>query len=104
MTPSIIRRFARYHGVCSAGHDSRKTTLELVSEVQAAIGYESGEAGRLMLVQSLTRIEDAEIAASFADSNDRGYALSQKVGAARIARKLFALAGIDETKWREVKE
>jgi hypothetical protein len=56
------------------------------------------------IVQSLTRIEDAEHALSRASLVYFGRTAREQNEADAIADELFAKAGIDPHKWREVKD
>ena len=103
MTGSIIRRYARYHGCFSAGHDERKTELERIKEIQKARKYESCERGRIVIVEQLTLIEAAEVLiedgkGSFSNDHVNGY----HDAAASIGRGLLVRAGIDPERWAKV--
>lgn len=97
MTPSIIRRFARYHGI-NIGHVS----VDQIGYIARKLHHPpSGKVGkdqaRDAVVQALTRIEDAEMFQAARKTADAagGYALTER---------MFALAGIDPERWEKVTE
>jgi hypothetical protein len=105
MTPSIIRRFARYHGIKLIKPGDPMYCHEPAQLAEAIYGrLEWGESARARdkIIQSLTRIEDAEFAVQEAlgwdESGIRHLALMS------FAEDLLKLAGTDPAKWREVKD
>jgi hypothetical protein len=110
MTPSIIRRFARYHGVDVVLPDEPGFNLNVYSQLGTAIYKPSPNnwaercTAHDKIIEQLTRIEDAEHALSRASLVYFGRTAREQNEADAIADELFAKAGIDPDKWREVKD
>jgi hypothetical protein len=110
MTPSIIRRFARYHGLILERTDDASVVTEAYGIAPLARHVHSPAPNNWgafrdacdKIIQSLTRIEDAEFAVQEAlgwdESGIRHLALMS------FAEDLLKLAGTDPAKWREVKD
>lgn len=108
MNESIIRRFAKYHGrhyaITHPGIGTDEAIADLAEHLRTT---------ERNVIQSITRIEDAEMLIGDADG------LEMEIGPAgrfttldehgsrvlsAAANRLFAKGGIDPAKWREVKE
>lgn len=103
MTPSIIRRFAKYHGLaleCDAA------SVEWALEELARHSHGSLDAENVnKIVRSLTRIEDAEaILDSEAARHSNEWGAGYRAAIADIGNALIRRAGIDPKLWAEVKE
>jgi hypothetical protein len=109
MTPSIIRRFARYHGIKLIKPGDPMYCHEPAQLAEAIYGrLEWGESARARdkIIQSLTRIEDAEMldATIAAEYQDTWYQRRERAALSRAYVALLKLAGVDPAKWREVKD
>jgi hypothetical protein len=109
MTPSIIRRFARYYGVRvilpGGPHYELNVYDQLSQAINGRLPWGESHDARDKIVQSLTRIEDAEMLLLAGDgswSNDYGEGFRASSTSAGIG--LLRKAGIDPDKWREVKD
>lgn len=105
MTSSIIRRFAKYHNVPIP--DGWPLTIEHIRWAMESLDEKQRhpgaiEAARDRLIQTLTRIEDAEAAIYLAKAWAIG--ASQYNALHILANNLFESVYIDPAKWREVKE
>ena len=99
MTPSIIRRFARYHGVELVVHeDAVHWALE---EIAKALHGSVAPHCVLKVAQSITRIEDAEMLA-WSMAQEKPRAVQNALDLERHA--LLLRAGIDPELWVKVKE
>lgn len=99
MTPSIIRRFARYHGRHYAITHPSISADEAIADLANCLRTTERN-----IIQSLTRIEDAEhcwrrSAMRYFNRTD-----AEREEAAIVAAELFAKADIDPAKWHEVKD
>ena len=106
MNESIIRRFARYHGItASLGSNIESDILRLARWM-----WDSGDIGERQrrIVQYLTRIEDAEMLIAEVDAvtsvSDGPAFLRVRARLDILANELLVQAGIDDPRrWREVK-
>jgi hypothetical protein len=112
MTPSIIRRFARYHGInIEIDGDSTEWGME---EIAIALYGNLATPNVLRVVQSLTRIEDAEMllgrvteaskTLAYHGMDDNIVASTVRDFYAFDVDRLLVLAGVNPAKWREVKD
>lgn len=109
MSESIIRRFAKYHGVnlCLRVPFTWVSSLAYALQVRGTI--ESDQETRDRVVAALTRIEDAEMLiaeAGAVTSVSDGPAFPRvRARLDILANELLVQAGIkDPQRWREVKE
>lgn len=108
MTPSIIRRFARYHGIKLIEPGEPMYCHEPAQLAEAIYGrLEWGEFSRARdkIVQSLTRIEDAEMLIECGEGSwSNPYGQGYRNAHAEAGIGLLIKTGIDPAKWREVKD
>jgi hypothetical protein len=109
MTPSIIRRFARYYGVRvilpGGPHYELNVYDQLSQAINGRLPWGESHDARDKIVQSLTRIEDAELIMKAANPMPTTAWGQGFVTANQSAHEGFLrLAGIDPDKWREVKD
>lgn len=106
MTPSIIRRFARYHQI------NRTFGVNIDEDILwlAKWMWDTGdiEERKRRIVQSLTRIEDAETliaeVGAVTSVSDGPAFLRVRARLDILANELLVQAGIDDPRrWREVK-
>lgn len=102
----MIRRFARYHhldAMFDATIDDSAATIERL----CVLHFGSCDSLDVMrLVQTLTRIESAEMldAQMAAEYQDTWYQRRERAALGRSYAMLLRSAGIDPAKWREVKD
>lgn len=117
MTPSIIRRFARYHGIKLIKPGEPMYCHEPAQLAEAIYGrLEWGESVRARdkIVQSLTRIEDAEMLMGRVTEASKTLAypgMDDNIVASTVrdfyvfdVDRLLVLAGVNPAKWREVRD
>lgn len=113
MTPSIIRRFARYHGLILERTDDASVVTEaygiapLARHVHAPTpnNWSAFRDACDKIIQSLTRIEAAEMLIECGEGSwSNPYGQGFRNAHTEAGRGLLRKAGIDPDKWREVKD
>lgn len=112
MTPSIIRRFARYHGIDLGARDGTHANGYLGAMLRS--DGEPLDEARDRIIQSLTRIEDAEMLMGRVTEASKTLAypgMDNNVVASTVCDfyafdvdRLLVLAGVNPAKWREVRD
>jgi hypothetical protein len=103
MTPSITRRFARYHGIAIGDRSSRSSVRFIAARLR--IPKEPIDDARARVVQSLTRIEDAEMLIECGEGSwSNAYGQGYRNAHTEAGLGLLVKEGIDPDKWREVKD
>lgn len=102
MTPSIIRRFAKYHGIdVTAVAMAPTAPWGGIANLASAIYGSCHTEHVAKVIQTITRIEDAEMLA-WSMAQDKPRVVQNALDLERCA--LLLRAGIDPEKWREEKE
>ena len=101
MTPSIIRRFAKYHGIDAGTIDDDSTAWALEGLAIGLHGCPTPD-NLCKVVRTLTRIEDAEMLGWSASNKTRSSDASDVLMLERDC--LLLRAGVEPTRWLEVTE